>query len=695
MDSNLNLDAERAKELRALLNKANHSYYVLDSPEIADSIYDQLYRELLEIENIDPSLITDDSPSQRLGGIPSKGFKSVDHNIPLLSLDNAFNIDELKAWYLKIKKLIGSEDPTFKEAENPQLICELKIDGNAISLRYENGILTKAATRGDGKTGEDITTNIRTISTIPLRLLLKNPPPWMEIRGEAFMPIEIFHKLNLERKNTDQALFANPRNSCAGTLRQLDSKIVASRKLDFFAYSLYLPKNWNPKDNNFNIPISQSEALKFLKNIGFKVNTTSERKANLNEATNYYKYWELKKNSLDYATDGIVVKIDKFDIQNILGSTNKAPRWAIAVKYPAEEKATKLKKLIFQVGRTGAVTPVAEFESIELAGTRVNRATLHNAKRVASLDLHYGDTIVVRKAGEIIPEVIRVIKEFRQIDKKLVTLPTNCPECNSKLIQESNEAITKCINSECPAKIKGLLLHWVSKGSMNIEGLGEKIIHQLVNVGYVKSIADLYKLELNSLLSLERFGEKSANNLLREINESKKKDWHKQLYGLGIPHIGEANAKALSKNFQSIEEIVTTTKESPENISNIYGFGNEITDAIIKWFGNSKNQYLIEELKSIGFSLKKALDSKENNKNKSSNESNLLNGKVFVLTGTLNTLTREEAKELIEKAGGKVNSSISKKTDYLISGENTGSKLTKAQELGVKVINENEFKLLL
>ncbi len=695
MNTKSNQYSERAKELRALLNKANHSYYVLDSPEIEDSIYDQLYRELIEIENKYPSLITSDSPSQRLGGIAANGFKSIDHNIPLLSLDNAFNIDELKAWYSKIKKSIDSENKNIQAVKQPELICELKIDGNAISLRYENGILTSAATRGDGKTGEDITQNIRTISTIPLRLLLSNPPPWIEIRGEAFMPNKIFNTLNVERKNTGQALFANPRNSCAGTLRQLDSKIVASRKLDFFAYSLYLPKDWEPKDNKLKKPISQSEALGFLKSIGFKVNTTSEIKKDLNEASNYYKYWEIKKNSLEYATDGIVVKIDKFDIQNFLGSTNKAPRWAIAVKYPAEEKATKLKKIIFQVGRSGAVTPVAEFESIALAGTSVNRATLHNTKRLAVLDLHYGDTIVVRKAGEIIPEVIRVIKDFRNIDQELVTFPLNCPECNSKLVQESEEGITKCINSKCPAKIKGLLLHWVSKGSMNIEGLGEKIINQLVNVGYVKSIPDLYKLDIDLLLSLERFGEKSANNLLREINESKKKNWHKQLFGLGIPHIGEANAKALSKNFHSIEELFISTQRLPEKISNIYGFGSQITDAIIQWFDNSNNQKLIQELKSIGFSLKENLESKENNTNNTQHYSNHLNGKAFVLTGTLNSLTREEAKELIENAGGKVNSSISKKTDYLITGDKTGSKLKKALALGVKVINEYDFKLLL
>ena len=689
MNSNLNKNFERAKELRALLNKANYSYYVLDAPEIDDAIYDQLYRELIEIENIHPSLITDDSPSQRLGSIPSKGFKNVEHNIPLLSLDNAFNVDELKAWYKRVSKLINS-DKNIKEVINPKLICELKIDGNAISLNYENGILKKGATRGDGKNGEDITANIKTISSIPLRLLLKNPPSWIEIRGEAFMPNNIFNKLNIKRKNSGEPLFANPRNSCAGTLRQLDPKIVASRKLDFFAYSIYLPKDWEPTASDLKKPNSQSEALEFLKNIGFKVNTTYQIKKTLIEANSYYNHWKTEKESLAYATDGIVVKIDNFYMQNILGSTNKAPRWAIAVKYPAEEKATKLIKLIFQVGRSGAVTPVAEFETIELAGTSVNRATLHNAKRLASLNLHYKDTIVVRKAGEIIPEVIRVIEDLRVFDSKLVKFPQNCPACDTKLIQEDKEAITKCMNPKCSAKLKGLLLHWVSKGSMNIDGLGEKIVNQLVNEGYLKSIADLYKLEINSLLKLERFGEKSAKNLLIEINKSKNNSWHKQLYGLGIPHIGEANAKSLSKNFQSIDELYRIAQESPENISNIHGFGNEMKDSIIKWFSDSNNQTLIKELKAIGFTLKDSLNSNNN-----INLSKMLVGKVFVLTGTLASLTRDEAKELIESSGGKVSTAISKKTDFLLSGEKAGSKFKKAQELGVKIINEKEFRLLL
>lgn len=574
MKSNLNYLSERAKELRDLLNKASHSYYVLNSPDMEDAIYDQLYRELINIENNNPSLITSDSPSQRLGGKASKGFQSITHNIPLLSLDNAFNLKELKAWHERTNKLISQEIKYKMDSHKLELTCELKIDGNAIALTYENGILTKAATRGDGKEGDNITSNIRTISTIPLSLKLTNPPPVLEIRGEAFMPNKTFERININRKNTGEVLFANPRNACAGTLRQLDPKIVASRNLDFFAYSIHIPEGWELPNHNFRKPKAQSDALKFLENIGFKVNPNSQLKSNLEDANSFYKHWEIQKNNLLYATDGIVVKVDNFEIQNLLGSTNKAPRWAIAVKYPAEEKPTKLKRLVFQVGRTGAITPVAEFEPVLLAGTSVNRATLHNAKRLSTLNLHNEDTIIVRKAGEIIPEVINVIAELRVSDATLVQLPKNCPKCNSELVQKTNEAVTRCMNKKCPAILKGLLLHWVSKGSMNIDGLGEKVISQLVNKGYVNSISDLYKLEINLLTKLERLGQKSAVNLIFELKESIKKPWHKQLYGLGIPLVGEANAKALSKEFQSIEDLSKTISESPEIVTNIYGIFN-------------------------------------------------------------------------------------------------------------------------
>ncbi len=695
MESNFNYLAERAKELRDLLNKANHSYYVLDSPYMEDGIYDQLYRELTNIEYNNPSLVTSDSPSQRLGGNASSGFKSIHHNIPLLSLDNAFNLKELKAWHERTNKLIKKEIKDQKDAHQLELTCELKIDGNAIALTYENGILTKAATRGDGKEGEDITSNIRTISTIPLSLILNNPPPILEIRGEAFMPNKTFERINMNRKNTGEVLFANPRNACAGTLRQLDSKIVASRNLDFFAYSLHIPENWELLNLNLKKPIAQSDALKFLEDIGFKVNPNYHLKSNLEDANSFYKYWEIEKNNLPYATDGIVVKVDNFEIQNLLGSTNKAPRWAIAVKYPAEEKPTKLKRLIFQVGRTGAVTPVAEFEPVLLAGTSVNRATLHNAKRLTTLNLHNEDTVIVRKAGEIIPEVINVIAELRVSDATLVQLPENCPECNSELVQEADEAVTKCINKKCPAILKGLILHWVSKGSINIDGLGEKIISQLINKGYVNSISDLYKLDINSLSSLARFGKKSADNLLVELKESIKKPWQKQLYGLGIPLVGEANAKSLSKEFHSIEDLSKAIIDSPEVVTNIYGIGNEIAESISNWFADAQNILLLQELKAIGFSLGNTSNFNKNESEDNTNKSYPLQGKVIVLTGSLNSMTRNEATQIIEDAGGKVTSSISKNTDYLIAGENSGSKLRKANKLGITILNEKALKLLL
>ncbi len=695
MKSNFNYLTERAKELRDLLNQANHSYYVLDSPDIEDGVYDHLYRELIDIEENNPSLITSDSPSQRLGSKASSGFKSIHHNIPLLSLDNAFNLQELTAWYERTIKLINQEIKYTIDSHQLELTCELKIDGNAIALTYENGILTKAATRGDGKEGENITSNIRTISTIPLALILKNPPPILEIRGEAFMPRKTFKRINMNRKNTGEGIFANPRNACAGTLRQLDPKIVASRNLDFFAYSIHIPKDWELLNLNCKKPIAQSDALSFLGEIGFKVNPNSHLKSNLEEASSFYKFWEIEKDNLPYATDGIVVKVDSFEIQNLLGSTNKAPRWAIAVKYPAEEKPTKLKRLIFQVGRTGAITPVAEFKPVLLAGTSVNRATLHNAKRLTTLNLHNEDTIIVRKAGEIIPEVINVIAKLRAPDATLVQIPKNCPECNSELVQATDAAVTKCINKRCPAILKGLLLHWVSKGSMNIDGLGEKIISQLINKGYVNSISDLYKLEINSLSSLERFGKKSATNLVVELKESINKPWQKQLYGLGIPLVGEANAKSLSKEFNSIEDLSKAIIDSPEVVTNIYGIGNEITDSISHWLTDAQNILLIQDLKAIGFSLGNTKNFNKVESEDNINKSYPLEGKVIVLTGSLHSMTRNEAKQVIEDAGGKVTSSISKNTDYLIAGENSGSKLQKASELGIKIINEKDLNLLL
>ncbi len=686
-----NNDSRRALELQKLLNQANHSYYVLDSPILEDAVYDKLYKELIQLEKQCPSLITADSPSLRLGGKPAQRFKSIQHKIPLFSLDNAFSSEELETWYSRLEKTLNSASKVLSKNNKLEMICELKIDGNALALSYVNGILVRAATRGDGEQGEEITSNAQTISSIPLSLQLQNPPAWLEVRGEAFIPNQTFEDINEIREQKNQALFANPRNACAGTLRQLDPQIVASRKLDFYAYSIHLPKDWEPENKELARPINQLSALNWLKIAGFKVNKNAHICKNLKEVKLFFEEWETKRHDLPYATDGVVVKINNFNLQDTIGFTQKAPRWAIAMKYPAEESSTKLIKLTYQVGRTGAVTPVAEFESIFLAGTTVSRATLHNAKRLNTLDLHEEDTIVVRKAGEIIPEVVRVITELRPQNSKNLSLPLNCPECNKILVKENNEAITKCVNNKCPAILRGSLRHWASKGSLDIDGLGEKIIKQLVEKGIVNSISCLYRLDQMMLSQLDRMGNKSAEKLISAIQRSKKKAWHRKLYGLGILHIGEANAKVLTKEFNNIKNLSEASLNQPHLISNIHGIGSEIVESLQSWFSMETNQKLIEELNDIGVSL-------EDNESKSSNDQSQntsIYNKSFVITGKMKSFTRNELKTIIENEGGKINSNISNNTNYLITGEKVGSKFKKAQQLNVKIINEQDFLELL
>jgi DNA ligase (NAD+) len=666
----------RCEELRRVLIQAAHAYYVLDSPAMEDAVYDRLYRELLELEAANPGLISADSPSQRVGGSPAAGFQSVAHRIGLLSLDNAFNTAELTSWYAKLLRVLELE-PSTKLA----LVGELKIDGNALALSYEAGVLVRAATRGDGESGEDITPNGRTIQSVPLRLHLDNPPAWVEVRGEAFIPDCTFAAINAERSSRNEALFANPRNACAGTLRQLNPQVVAARKLDFFAYTLHLP---NGSDN----PSSQWEALQWLKKAGFKVNPNTALLANLQAAEQFCSDWELKRQQLAYATDGVVLKLNELQLQAEAGFTQKAPRWAIALKYPAEEAPSRLLRLSCQVGRTGVITPVAEFEPVALAGTMVSRATLHNANRLAELDLHAGDTVVVRKAGEIIPEVVRVLIELRPAAATALALPHNCPECGSELMREADEAATRCVNNSCPAILRGTLRHWVSKAAMDVDGLGSKLIEQLVEQGLVRSIADLYRLDGALLASLERMGLKSAENLVAALQASKQKPWHRQLYGLGIHHVGDVNAKALAKAFRSVDALATAARETPELITEVFGIGAEISQSLQQWFATNANFQLIEQLRSIGFSLRDTTETE-------SNQAVPLAGKTFVITGTLPSMGRSEAQELIEAAGGKVTSAVSKKTNYLVAGEEAGSKLSKAQSLGVQVLSETELRELI
>jgi len=673
---------ERAAELRQLLNRAGHAYYVLDAPVMEDAVYDRLYRELLELEQNHPDLQRSDSPTQRVGGAPAEGFTSVEHRVGMLSLDNAFNRDDLQAWHERLLKVLDRPSDT-----RLPLVGELKIDGNALALSYRNGVLERAATRGDGSRGEEITANVRTISSIPLRLQIENPPEWVEVRGEAFIPDATFAAINAEREQRGEALFANPRNACAGTLRQLDPKVVAARRLDFFAYTLHLPGDAQPP--------GQWAALEWLNSAGFRVNPNRERCEDLAAIQRFCDHWEQGRHDLPYATDGVVVKLDDLQLQDEAGFTQKAPRWAIALKYPAEEAPTRLLRVGAQVGRTGAITPVAEFEAVALAGTSVSRATLHNADRIAELDLHLGDTIVVRKAGEIIPEVVRVLPELRPSDATPVQLPQHCPECGSNLVREGDEAATRCVNSSCPAILRGGLRHWVSKGALDVDGLGSKLIEQLVDRGLVGSLADLYRLDAALLASLDRMGNKSATNLVEALEASKQQPWHRQLYGLGIRHIGEVNAKALAAAFFSINSLAAAALEAPEQIAELHGIGPEISDSLGQWLRTPANQQLLQDLRSVGLSLEASASEQQAASQAGADADGVLQGKTLVLTGTLPNLSRSEAKALIEAAGGKVSGSVSKKTDYLVAGEAAGSKLTKAESLGVTVLSEADLTALL
>ncbi|PIG93909.1 DNA ligase (NAD(+)) LigA [Gloeocapsopsis sp. IPPAS B-1203] len=666
---------QRVEELRQLVQKASYAYYVLDDPMMEDAVYDQLYRELQQLETQYPELITSDSPTQRVGEKPATQFSSVRHNVPLYSLENAFNINELKTWQERWKR------HALKEVESAEYVCELKIDGSALALTYENGVLVRGATRGDGVTGEDITQNVRTIRSIPLRLNLANPPSRVEVRGEAFLPLEVFQRINQERRDAGEQLFANPRNAAAGTLRQLDSRIVAQRRLDFFAYTLHIPGM-----DDASIARTQWDALELLQNMGFRVNPNRKLCPTLEEVAAYYEYWDTERLNLSYLTDGVVVKINLFALQEQLGFTQKFPRWAIALKYPAQEAPTRVENIAVNVGRTGALTPLAEMRPVELAGTTVSRATLHNSDRVTQLDIRVGDTVIVRKAGEIIPEVVRVLTELRPADAEPFQMPTHCPVCSQPVIRPEGEAVTRCVNASCPAILKGAIEHWVSRDAMDITGMGEKLVQQLVNRELVHSVADLYDLSATQLQALERMGKKSAEKLVQAIAQSKTQPWSRVLYGLGIRHVGSVNAQTLTQHFPTVDKLATAT---PEDIAAVYGIGAEIAQSVHQWFRIPANQALIERLQAAELQLAQK-DTIPVTEVKTS-----VSGKTFVVTGTLPNLKRDEAKALIQNAGGKVTESVSKKTDYVVVGEAAGSKLEKAQQLNITCLSEAEFLELL
>lgn len=667
---------QRAKQLRQQLQQASYAYYVLDNPIMEDAVYDKLYRELQELENQYPELIAPDSPTQRVGEKPATQFATVKHNIALYSLDNAFDLEEFAQWESKWQRIAPREEFEY--------VCELKIDGSALALTYENGLLVRGATRGDGVTGEEITQNVKTIRSIPLRLKGENLPPVVEVRGEAFLALDVFERINEERSRSHEAAFANPRNAAAGTLRQLDSRIVAQRRLDFFAYTLQVPDV-----EDIQVAQTQWESLELLQNMGFKVNPHRTLCRSLDEVKAYYQHWDKQRVDLPYMTDGVVVKLNSVALQKQLGFTQKSPRWAIALKYPAEEAPTRVESVTVQVGRTGALTPVANLSPVQLAGTTVSRASLHNGDRIAQLDLHIGDTAIVRKAGEIIPEVVRILPELRPDNAQPFRMPTHCPECGQPTVKPASEAVARCINASCPAILRGSLVHWGSRDALDINGLGEKLVQQMVDRQFVQSVADLYDLTIDKLSALERFGRKSAHNLLQELEKSKTKPWARVLYGLGIRHVGSVNAQLLTEKFPDVEQL---SAASPAQIEAVYGIGAEIADSVAQWFQVPANQTLIQRLKAAGLQFSAAPSSPQSAAEK---PAQTFAGKTFVLTGTLPTLTRNDAKSLIENAGGKVTSSVSSKTDYLVVGEDAGSKLKKAQDLGIAQLSEAQLLAIL
>ncbi len=666
---------QRSAQLRQQLQTAGYAYYVLDAPIMEDAVYDQLYRELQDLEAQYPELVTPDSPTQRVGDRPATQFASVQHNIPLYSLENAFNTEELAKWQERWQRQLPERDDL-----DTSYVCELKIDGSALALTYRDGLLVRGATRGDGITGEEISSNVRTIRAIPLRLNLDSPPAVVEVRGEAFLPVDEFERINQEREQADEPRFANPRNAAAGTLRQLDPRVVDRRRLDFFAYTLHIPSA--PERQ----PRSQWDALEWLQAAGFRVNPNRQLCPDLAAVDAYFQSWEERRQALPYLTDGVVVKLNAADLQQQLGFTQKFPRWAIALKYPAEEAPTQVKDIIVNVGRTGAVTPMAVMEPVQLAGTTVQRATLHNQDRVAELDIRVGDTVVIRKAGEIIPEVLRVLPELRPENTQPYEMPVLCPECGSSLVRPPDEAVTRCVNSSCPAILRGSLVHWASRDALDIDGLGEKLVEQIVERQLVGSVADLYELAVEGLVELERMGPKSAQNLLDAIARSRQQPYARVLYGLGIRYVGKVNAETLAASFPTIEQLTAATADDLEAV---YGIGREIAQSVCAWFQIAANQQLIERLQATGLKLAgPALPAD------ATSAVGPLAGKTLVVTGTLPTLSRKEAEELIVQAGGKVTSSVSAKTDYLVVGAKAGSKLAKAEKLGIAQLDEAQLQQL-
>ncbi|MCU9594235.1 NAD-dependent DNA ligase LigA [Caldibacillus thermolactis] len=655
---------KRIKELQEVLTQYGYEYYVLDKPTISDHEYDQLLRELISLENQFPQFITPDSPTQRVGGAVLEGFKKVEHRVPMLSLSNAFNEQDLRDFDRRVRQALG---------EDYEYVCELKIDGLAISLRYENGKFVQGATRGDGTVGEDITVNLRTVKSIPLKL---KENVTIEVRGECFMPKKSFVELNRQREAKGEELFANPRNAAAGSLRQLDPKIAASRNLDVFLYSI--------GENHVSHIEKHSEFLDYLDQIGLKTNKERKVCPTLDDVLKYVEEWESKRPELPYEIDGIVIKVDRFDQQKKLGYTVKSPRWAIAYKFPAEEVETKLIDVELSVGRTGVVTPTAILEPVRVAGTTVQRASLHNEDLIKEKDIRVGDFVIIKKAGDIIPEVVRPLPEKRTGEEQPFAMPEQCPECGSELVRLDEEVALRCINPKCPAQIREGLIHFVSRNAMNIDGLGEKVITQLFDKNLVSNVADLYKLKYDQLIALERMGDKSVNNLLSAIEASKDNSLERLLFGLGIRHVGAKAARILAEHYEHIDRLMAATEEELQSINEI---GEKMANSIVTYFQLPEVKELITELKNLGVNV----TYKGPKVSRSEQIESAVAGKTIVLTGKLERYSRSKAKEKLEQLGAKVTGSVSKNTDVVIAGTDAGSKLKKAQDLGIEVWNEEQL----
>jgi DNA ligase (NAD+) len=658
-----NVEAE-LEDLREKLHHHEYQYYVLDQPEVSDAEYDRMMRRLQDLEAAHPEFVTPDSPTQRVGGKPREGFVKVRHSSPMLSLDNALNEAEMRAFDQRVRELLKGEPFEY--------VVELKLDGLSMAVHYEHGKMLRAITRGDGQTGEDVTENARTIRSLPLRV--KSKLAQFEVRGEALLTLQAFERLNARQLQHDLQPFANPRNAAAGSLRALEPALTASRQLEYSAYFLLV-------DGKFYYD-SHWESLEELSGMGFKVNSHRRKCAGLEDVLEFYKSWESKRDSLNYEIDGIVIKVDSIRQQIRLGWTAKAPRGAIAFKFPAHQEQTVVENIEVQVGRTGTLTPVAHLRGVNIAGVTVTRATLHNEDEIARLGVEIGDTVLVERSGDVIPKVVRVVQQGR--DRRAFKMPKHCPVCGGEIVREEGEAASRCINTNCPARLKESVLHFAARGVMDIDGMGDVLVDQLVTRGLVKSVADIYDLTLDQLLELDRMGKKSAEKVLLNIDRSRKQPLPRVLNGLGIPFVGERTAQILADTFGSLDAIAQADEEKLQEAEEV---GPKVSESIRRFFHERRNRELVERLRKAGLTFEHEIKKKKT--------AGPLAGKVFVITGTLPSLAREEAKARIETAGGKVTGSVSKKTDYVVAGADPGSKLDKASSLGVQVIGEPELLALL